>query len=629
MSDFYNKYPYTDFHELNLDWVIERVKKLTEDWLATQQEWNDTEEQWQQLHDYVMNYFVNLDVQDEINHKLDEMVADGTLDAIIIPILNQYESSITGRIETLEARMSEFASLPEGSTAGNAELLDIRIPATGFNNNETYSSAGDAVRGQASELKNSMGPVYDDIFIKSTYTNTATDPAQGATYGFSIPRKTRCLRFSPFYSGVNGQLYAKRYLATSISEGATYTLVEEQEINMGGHFTFYNLTPDEFITVTCSNGYVSNNNAWPSAGLYNARGIYTNNNTLHLLNERYVFAAVFDEWISKNEYSLDRIVGGIHNTNAIMSTNGTQSYVASDKNYRVTKYEIEPGTLYRYICEAKGQGAALICFYDSSDTFLGYEKALTSTVLTAFDVTFNTPATCSYIKCSGYYPNSGVLYTHGEKQEFPYAGKIFVSIGDSRTWYDQEEYTVDTKYPGTICNGYQYYLRKMGAVTFNNGASGFTTPQLNARCRTYTVDTTGDYFIIWSGVNDWQKNVQLGNIEPIGSAFDDTTTAGAYQAMIEYIINNNPNAKIFIMGNYQSWNNNQGTSETPAMTNMIKSICDLYAIPFLDLYNESRFNILNRDTFFADTIASGVYLHLSNYGYEFISNMICNFIKHT
>lgn len=89
MSDFYNKYPYTDFHELNLDWVIERVKKLTEDWLATQEAWNNTQEQWQQLHDYVMDYFANLDVQDEINNKINAMIADGTFLTIVTPTINQ------------------------------------------------------------------------------------------------------------------------------------------------------------------------------------------------------------------------------------------------------------------------------------------------------------------------------------------------------------------------------------------------------------------------------------------------------------------------------------------------------------------------------------------------------------
>ena len=89
MSDFLNKYPYTDFHELNLDWVIARVKKLTEDWLATQEAWNNTQEQWQQLYDYVHDYFANLDVQNEINNKINQMILDGTFMTIVTPTINQ------------------------------------------------------------------------------------------------------------------------------------------------------------------------------------------------------------------------------------------------------------------------------------------------------------------------------------------------------------------------------------------------------------------------------------------------------------------------------------------------------------------------------------------------------------
>ena len=28
MTNFYDKYPYTDFHELNLDWILETTKNM-------------------------------------------------------------------------------------------------------------------------------------------------------------------------------------------------------------------------------------------------------------------------------------------------------------------------------------------------------------------------------------------------------------------------------------------------------------------------------------------------------------------------------------------------------------------------------------------------------------------------
>lgn len=47
-------------------------------------------------------------------------------------------------VEVLNARVDTFASLPPGSTAGNAELVDIRVGADGT----TYDTAGNAVREQ-------------------------------------------------------------------------------------------------------------------------------------------------------------------------------------------------------------------------------------------------------------------------------------------------------------------------------------------------------------------------------------------------------------------------------------------------------------------------------------------------
>lgn len=59
----------------------------------------------------------------------------------------------------LSARMDTFTQLPSGSTSGDAELIDIRVGADGV----TYPTAGDAVRGQVSDLKSDTNDITDSI----------------------------------------------------------------------------------------------------------------------------------------------------------------------------------------------------------------------------------------------------------------------------------------------------------------------------------------------------------------------------------------------------------------------------------------------------------------------------------
>ena len=84
---FINEYPYSDFNEYNMDWIIKTVKDLSVAWAETKTEWGDMQTEFEDLKRYIDSYFEDLDVQEEINKKLDEMAADGTLSLLIQPYI--------------------------------------------------------------------------------------------------------------------------------------------------------------------------------------------------------------------------------------------------------------------------------------------------------------------------------------------------------------------------------------------------------------------------------------------------------------------------------------------------------------------------------------------------------------
>lgn len=87
--DFFDWYPRTDFHELNLDWFLRTFKKLLIEWSQMKISFNNLEEAFKLLKEYVENYFDNLDVQEEINNKLDEMYESGELESLFDEYINK------------------------------------------------------------------------------------------------------------------------------------------------------------------------------------------------------------------------------------------------------------------------------------------------------------------------------------------------------------------------------------------------------------------------------------------------------------------------------------------------------------------------------------------------------------
>ena len=83
-------------HELNLDWILAKVKELATEWLQVHTEFETMQQLVNGLEEYIRDYFENLDVQEEIDIKLDEMAGDGSLLALIRPVMIAYISSWLG-----------------------------------------------------------------------------------------------------------------------------------------------------------------------------------------------------------------------------------------------------------------------------------------------------------------------------------------------------------------------------------------------------------------------------------------------------------------------------------------------------------------------------------------------------
>lgn len=90
----------------------------------------------------------------------------------------------------LTARVNNIASIPQGSTSGDAEVIDIRLKADGT----TSSTAGGAVREQVTSLKNTCmaRSMYEErglVFLEGTYQpgiiNDSGTISSSTTYKYS------------------------------------------------------------------------------------------------------------------------------------------------------------------------------------------------------------------------------------------------------------------------------------------------------------------------------------------------------------------------------------------------------------------------------------------------------------
>lgn len=78
----FRQFPYSNFHNMNMDEIIKICKELQVEWETVEQEWTD-------MQTFITEYFANLNLDEETERALRALIKDGTLDTVIDPVIAQ------------------------------------------------------------------------------------------------------------------------------------------------------------------------------------------------------------------------------------------------------------------------------------------------------------------------------------------------------------------------------------------------------------------------------------------------------------------------------------------------------------------------------------------------------------
>jgi lysophospholipase L1-like esterase len=560
-------------------------------------------------------------------------------------------------LEVERKRIDAFIALPEGSTAGDAELMDIRIGADG----KTYETAGEAVRGQINVVGKKHN-VFSPGVQMGVYISNGAFALSGTWYttfpvflksGETVTVHGRC----PYYA-----------------------FYDENDVYIAGTFAVaFNVEKDAPIdsyTVTAPQDCVIRVSGWLGDS---ANPLYQNPGEVYIERTTRIPHNIGADTVD-SVHIKHRAINKRHFGAALVAKCSEQTLMENyvlcddDRNYSESVHHeyfstdyipIEPNTHYWINYEYPHTGY----FYDKNKQPIKWIGAALFNVssfshpVPADNITrkhlFTSPANATYIRfnvkkehidsqCLGYgdliLTDEEITAASGDividyliakdiTNKGKWQGKNFVSLGTSISWQDGQPYASS----GEIARGYQTILKeKLGFASYaNEGKSGRSmangTANGDGTNKTgKTVDYTKfDLVIIEAGTNDFKLNVPIGNIGNVNdTAFDTETFYGAYRDLLNFILKKNPIIQVVLMTPIQRDNagynieyRNTAGHRLIDYSNAVKHVGEMYALPVCDLYANSGINALTLSVYTMDG------LHPNDLGYERMGSHCAAFLK--
>lgn len=594
MPGFFNKYPYTDFHELNLDYILSQMKALIkafEDFVGINTITFSNPILWSITREYGKNVVV-IDTS-----------GNAYLSLQIIP-----------------------AGIPLTNTLYWMEIFNFTGFITAFDSNITFNMEFDTAVATADYI------VDDWILIDNILYRVKAAITAGDTFveGTNIERFTleqfikawitSCTQLiNQYKNDIDASEVAYRnQLAQDIAD-TTQALNDRLDLAISGvtvdsEVIDARLGADGITYSTLGTAdrmqfsNLSHEDAELAGGVYGLR-------TLNLFN--------------KND--IDIIEDGF--------LDGSGNFV-SNANFNETGFIpcqlFNPDLTYRtYTFSANGAllgSSRVVCFYDKEKNLIqGSANPLpTINAYNADTYYFRFP----YLKTEA--DTLMILENDTSLQAYvnfysgaSYPGQDLICIGDSICYNDGR--TVNSEYRV----GYPAYIKALGYTVNNAAVSGACVAYHSDRPYEDNVTTVSntsfssyDAVIFQGGVNDYITSSPMGSI---GSGpYDDTTFYGAYQKIIDKVLTDNNKIQIYLMTPVRTfitaYDVTNGGPNAQSLylkdyADAVKAIGKHYSLPVIDLFDNAGINPYNIDDYTDDK------LHLNNAGYLRACNIMVPGLK--